>query len=110
MARKLFRLRVYEAKGAEYQRLFEKVMGYRHADFTPIKPYGKIGDRKNDGYIPSEGRYFQVYAPEDPGKPHTAVNAAQKARKDFDGLLGHWEEKSPICDFRFATVREVLHI
>lgn len=101
-ARKMFRLRVYEAKGTAFQGLFEKVMQYRFSDFTPIKPYGNIGDRKNDGYIPSKGRYFQVYAPENPRDPKAIATAANKAAEDFSGLLEHWNKSTTIVEYRFV--------
>jgi hypothetical protein len=102
IARKMFRLRVYEAKGIEYQHLFEKVMQYRHSGFVPIKPYGNVGDRKNDGYIPTTGTYFQVYAPEDPSNTRSLVNAATKVKEDFEGLVANWNETTRIRVFRFV--------
>ena len=101
IARKLFRLRVHEAKAAEYQRLFETVMHYRDPNFIPIRPYGNIGDRKNDGYIPATGTYFQVYAPEDPSGQNP-TKAATKAADDFAGLIRHWDRATPIQVFRFV--------
>ena len=101
IARKLFRLRVHEAKAAEYQRLFEKVMQYRDRNFVPIRPYGNIGDRKNDGYIPATGTYFQVYAPEDP-RGRNPTKAAAKAAEDLAGLVKHWDRTTPIQVFRFV--------
>jgi hypothetical protein len=102
VARKMFKLRVHEAKGFAFQRLFELVMGYRYTDFVPVRPYGNAGDRKNDGYIPSEGRYFQVFAPENPASRNTEVSAAQKAVDDFEGLKAFWDKSTPIRDFRFV--------
>ena len=101
IARKMFRLRVYEAKAAEYQRLFEKVMQYRDRNFVPIRPYGNIGDRKNDGYIPTTGAYFQVYAPENPGGQNP-TKAATKAAEDLAGIVKHWNQTTPIQTFRFV--------
>ena len=102
IARKMFRLRVYEAKGVEYQRLFEKVMQHRHQGFVPVKPYGNAGDRKNDGYIPTTGTFFQVYAPENPSSHRTVVTAAAKAKQDFEGLVEHWDGTCKIRVFRFG--------
>lgn len=102
IARNMFKLRVHEAKGFAFQRLFERVMGYRFGDFTPIKPYGQFGDRKNDGYIRSRGRYFQVFAPENPTSQDSAVHAAKKAAQDFEGLKAYWDKQSPIREFRFV--------
>ncbi len=102
-ARNIFRLRVHEAKGFAFQRLFERVMEYRFtSDFTPVKPYGDAGDRKNDGYIRSQGRYFQVFAPENPGSRRTAVTAAAKAADDFMALKTYWGHLTPVRDFRFV--------
>jgi len=102
IARKMFRLRVHEAKGTAYQQLLEKVMQYREPTFTPIKPHGNIGDRKNDGYIPATGTYFQVYAPENPDAARTHIAAASKASDDFAGLKEYWDKSTPIQVFRFA--------
>lgn len=102
IARNMFKLRVHEAKGTAFQRLFERVMQYCCKDFIPVKPYGDVGDRKNDGYIPSQGRYFQVFAPEKPSSKETAVAAASKAARDFAGLKAYWNQSTPIRDFRFV--------
>lgn len=103
LARRLFKLRILEAKGSEYQRLFERVMQYRYPnDFISIKPYGNVGDRKNDGYCPSSGTYHQVYAPERPTAPRSVVAAAKKATEDFAGLKRAWDRTTPIKVFRFV--------
>ncbi len=102
IARKMLKLRIHEAKGIAFQKLFELVMGYKHAGFTPIKPHGNVGDRKNDGFIPGTGQYFQVYAPEDPESKTTAQASAKKAVADFEGLKRQWDASTPIQDFRFV--------
>ena len=102
IARKMFKLRVHEAKGLAFQHLFERIMQYSFSDFTPIRPYGNEGDRKNDGYIPSEGRFFQVYAPENPSAGGTAVAAAQKASRDFALLKAYWDDVTPVRMYQFV--------
>ena len=102
IARKLVRLRIYEAKGIEYQHLFERVMQYHDRNFTPVKPHGNVGDRKNDGYNRHSGQYFQVYAPENPAAVDAPHKAAQKAANDFAGLRVHWQGSCPIREYRFA--------
>lgn len=37
-------------------------------NFQPVKAYGNIGDRKNDGFVSQTGIYYQVYAPRDVNK------------------------------------------
>jgi hypothetical protein len=63
-------------------------MNYKEPDFTQIKPWGSIGDRKNDGCILSKGVYFQVHAPEDVKKSYYDI--IKKIQTDFSGLQSHW--------------------
>ncbi len=92
--------RVFQSDGQAYEDLFTQIMGYAYRDFVQVKPQGSIGDRKNDGYIPNIGHYFQVYAPE---KPSDSVSkAVNKVREDFDGLREYWDDKQPIHAFSFV--------
>ncbi len=90
LARLSFQNKVYSKDGLEFERFFTRIMNYAHKDFRQIKPQGNIGDRKNDGYIPSKGAYYQVYAPEKPSQNDTRANAVKKARETFSGLLEYW--------------------
>jgi hypothetical protein len=101
-ARMMFRLRVHEAKGLAYQRLFEKVMRYSESGFTPVQPYGSFGDRKNDGYCPSSGTYYQVYAPDDPERSRSIATAATKTQEDFEGLRAYWHDLCQVRSYRFV--------
>ena len=87
LARKLFKLKVHEANGQAFEDMFVAIMTYAESDFQPIKPWGNIGDRKNDGYIKSKGVFFQVFSPEDITK--TYVKVIQKLKNDFNGLLAN---------------------
>ena len=76
------------AKGNEFQTLFERLMGLAYkADFLACRPWGNQGDRKNDGFLRSERRLFQVYAPNE----MSAAEAIAKITEDFGGALGHWQ-------------------
>lgn len=75
------------AKGNEFQSLFERLMGLAYkGDFMACRPWGNHGDRKNDGFLKSERRLFQVYAPIE----MSAVNAEAKISEDFEGAKLHW--------------------
>jgi len=78
-----FRSRV----GTEFQNFFTSIMevGYP-ADFQKVKPYGKDGDRKCDGYHRSQKRVYQVYAPEKMQVAETNT----KIDEDFNGAIDHW--------------------
>ena len=75
------------AKGDEFQTFFERLMGLAYkADFMGCRPWGNIGDRKNDGFLKSERRLFQVYAPNE----MVATKAIAKITEDFEGAKVHW--------------------
>ncbi|MBK9262925.1 MAG: hypothetical protein IPM54_24365 [Polyangiaceae bacterium] len=99
-ARQIFELRVRRAKGEAFQELFNAVLQLRYPDFIPMRPYGDVGDRKNDGYLRNSGTFFQVYAPRDPTK--SIAQAAKKAQDDFAGLYSHWNTTHTVRAYRFA--------
>lgn len=87
-ARKAFKLRIHESNGNAFEDLFCDVMRASNKDFKKVKPQGRIGDRKNDGFIQSDGKYYQVYAPQSPtGNP---TSATSKLESDLDGLIAYW--------------------
>lgn len=94
----LFQNKLYKAKGQAFEDIFTSIMNYAEPDFRPIKPWGNIGDRKNDGYIESKGIFFQVFAPEDIHKSYPSV--IKKLVIDFEGLKKQW---SNIKEFYFVV-------
>lgn len=75
------------ATGISFQKLFEKLMGLAYkADFMACRPWGNRGDRKNDGFLKSERRLFQVYAPNEV----TEAKAIAKIQEDFEGAKAYW--------------------
>ena len=98
IARYLFQNKIFKADGQIFEKIFSAIMYYAEADFQQIKPWGNIGDRKNDGYIKTKGIFYQVYAPEDIRKSDT--NVVSKLQKDFDGLKKQW---SPVNEFYFVV-------
>ena len=76
------------AKGDAFQDFFEMLMGLAYkGDFMSCRPWGNRGDRKNDGFLKSERRLFQVYAPYE----MTEVKAVSKIQEDFEGAKKHWK-------------------
>jgi len=98
IARYLFQNKIFKADGQIFEELFSAIMNYAEADFQQIKPWGNIGDRKNDGYIKTKGIFYQVYAPEDIRKSYP--NVVNKLKDDFDGLKAQW---SPVNEFYFVV-------
>lgn len=84
-----FENRFLKAKGDGFQRLFEELMGRVYpADFEACRPYGPQGDRKNDGYLPSQRTLFQLYAPYEIDSARTIA----KVKEDFFGAVQHWRD------------------
>jgi len=84
-----FELRFLKARGADFQNLFESIMEKRYpGDFIPVRPWGKAGDRKNDGYLRSKRMLFQCYGPDE----MTASACVAKIDEDFSGALPYWSE------------------
>jgi hypothetical protein len=55
-----FTIAFLKAKGDAFQGFFETLMFKAHPnDFLACRPWGNVGDRKNDGYLPSERILYQ---------------------------------------------------
>jgi hypothetical protein len=75
------------AKGDAFQTFFENLMTRAFkGDFMACRPWGNRGDRKNDGFLKSERRLFQAYAPNE----MTEAEAIRKINNDFVGAKAHW--------------------
>lgn len=100
LARYMFKYKVLTSDGQAYEDLFVDIMQRDNSDFIPIKPQGRIGDRKNDGYDRKRGSYYQVFAPEDPKQK--SQDAVKKLVEDFAGLYKHWNKVTPVKEFHFV--------
>ncbi|NLP13174.1 MAG: hypothetical protein GX383_01530 [Clostridium sp.] len=98
LARQLFQNKIFKSDGQAFEDMFVCIMSYAEKEFQAIKPWGNIGDRKNDGYIRDKGIYFQVYAPEDIRKSYS--DAIAKLNGDFSKLKEYWD---PINEFYFVV-------
>jgi len=98
LARILFDNKIRKSEGNAFEDLFTQIMNYAEDGFEQIKPWGNIGDRKNDGFIRSKGIYYQVYAPEEIENKYP--EAIAKLEKDFAGLLSQWK---PVNEFYFVV-------
>ncbi|WOV85019.1 hypothetical protein PGH26_03565 [Sporosarcina jeotgali] len=76
-----------ELDGTSFEAFFQKVMVQIHSeDFTNAMPWGRLGDRGNDGYLIPEKVLFQCYSPHN-------INAAktiQKIDTDFEKARNYW--------------------
>jgi hypothetical protein len=82
-----FKVAFMERKADEFQNFFSSIMEKRYpGDFIRVRPWGNVGDRKNDGYLKSKRMLFQSYAPNE----ISASACVSKIDEDFSGALPHW--------------------
>ena len=73
----------------EFQDFFSEIMEKCHpGDFQRVRPWGNVGDRKNDGYLASQKILFQVYAPNE----MEASKAIAKMDEDYREAMPYWEK------------------
>lgn len=99
-ARVMFQNKILVSDGQRYEDLVVSVLTRRNPGFRPIKPQGRIGDQGNDGFIKEEGKYYQIYAPEQPQDKVT--DAVNKAKDDFEKLKSYWEADASVTEYRFT--------
>lgn len=84
----LFKVAYMEKHGNAFQDFFSEIMENCHpGDFQRVRPWGREGDNKNDGYSRSGRILFQVYAPNE----MKANETISKIHKDFHGALEYWK-------------------
>ena len=84
-----FNLAFLSKRGTQFEDWFAEIMELRYPDdFVRVRPWGRFGDRKNDGYLRSERTMFQVYAPNELKDRETL----SKLSEDFASALPHWRE------------------
>lgn len=98
MAQIHFKVKIYQKDGYEFQNFFTSIMNKYDSEFMTVKTQGNLGDRKNDGYIPSKGIYYQVYAPE----KIDSKEAIEKIENDLDGLMSYWDSLCKVKEYNFV--------
>lgn len=86
-----FKLKLHEVEGNAFQRLASDILHGVFPGFVPVAPAGRLGDGGNDGFVPSEGRYFQVYGPQ-AGSSQQPAGVVRKAQQDFAKLRTHYPD------------------
>ena len=95
-----FKIACLEKSGTEFQSFFEKIMKKHDDSFVLVKPSGREGDWKSDGYSSRTGTYYQVYAPEG----EKVKEGIKKIRDDFEGAKKKWGEKLKGWIFVWSSV------
>ena len=93
-----FKNKICSKMGIEFQSFFEEIMQESCPNFEKVPSAG--GDGGNDGWIRKLGRYYQVYAPQEPSIKDGVV--AEKFKKDFQKLQNHWNSIKEIKEYYFV--------
>jgi len=88
----MFKCRCILAHAKAFQDLFWAVMKAKHGTvFEAVGPQGSKGDGGNDGYLPADMHFYQLYSPVDPKEK--AGIAATKLATDFATVKSQWGGK-----------------
>lgn len=101
-----FKVRMYEASGEQFQRFVGELYQLSGQGFQSIAPWGPWGDGGNDGWIPDQGHYFQIYGPR-PTTEWKPLAAVRKAVDDFSSLRDKWldvRQYSFVLNDRFSGI------
>lgn len=82
-----FELACYKRRGDAFQTFFEEIMLKHDSTFISVKPSGREGDWKCDGFSQRDGTVFQCYAPDE----LTTSKYIAKIKEDFAGASVYWE-------------------
>ncbi|MFP3810438.1 MULTISPECIES: hypothetical protein [Bacillus] len=99
---KEFKLKLFMSDGQVFEDLFCELMSTVNPDFRKVRAFGRQGDEKNDGFVPSKGEYFQCYGPEDISKETTEKYAKKKLKEDFKKLLDKWNGRWKLNRFSYV--------
>ena len=84
-----FKNELHSRTGKSFQDFFERIMEKADRSFQMVKPVGRVGDWKSDGFSTRTGTVYQCYAPE----RLTSQKAADKVAEDFEGAKACWKNK-----------------
>lgn len=91
LARLILKNKFYESDKQSFEDLFTKIKQNENLNFRQVKPQGRLGDGKTDGFNAESGEYYQVYAPEEiNGNEATMLS---KMDSSISELIIFWEDK-----------------
>lgn len=80
---------IRERTGSQYEDFFSTIMKLKYKDnFMPCQPWGREGDRKNDGYLIHERYLFAVNGPSNLNQ----ARMIKKIESDLEGAMDYWQD------------------
>ncbi len=105
LSRIIFRLKViHESDQQTFENYFTQIMRDHNKQFRQVKPHGRYGDGKCDGFIDDLGIYYQVYAPET--IKGTEKISIKKMTKAFLELKKSWTDNGFIVNEFYYFVND----
>lgn len=100
MERKYYEQLLIISSGKEFEKKCQELLREKYGPkFIIIRPYGKFGDRKNDGYIEEENTFYQIFGPEEK-TVSSEKQAINKIYNDYIKLKEHCENKEWNCEIK----------
>lgn len=99
----LFKNHCHEKQGMAFQIFFEDIMEKKDKSFIRVKPSGRAGDWKCDGYSQISYTVYQCYAPE----KLTSKKASNKILDDFEGAKIWWGDKMKEWIFLYSNINKL---
>lgn len=104
ISRILLKSKFYQSDKQVFEDLFTKIKQCEDSNFKQVKPQGRLGDGKCDGFNAIKEEYYQVYAPEElTGNELTMLS---KMEASITGLIEFWEEKDFKVSKFFYVVKD----
>ena len=104
ISRIMLKSRFHQADKQSFEDLFTKIKQSEDGDFKQVKPQGRLGDGKCDGFNAVKEEYYQVYAPEElTGNEATMLS---KMDSSICGLIKFWQEKDFKVSKFFYVVKD----
>lgn len=92
IARLKIKNKFYESDKQSFEDVFTKIMQNSDGNFKQVKPQGRLGDGKCDGFNSKTGEYYQVYAPEELTGKEDKANTKMEA--SVNGLIDFWTKNN----------------
>ncbi|MGO9268934.1 MAG: ABC-three component system protein [Terriglobia bacterium] len=92
---------LFRRTGRSFQDFFEQIMQRADPSFMMVRPMGREGDWKADGYSLNSKTIYQCYAPEE----MTGSEASNKVVEDFEGARRRWQDRMQRWVFVWSSER-----
>lgn len=96
-ARSLLRQQLVDMDGTQFERFVDRLLGFLHTDYLPVRAHGPLGDVGADGLMLGDKILYACYS------PRTEVLAEVRKKFRSDLLKAITKRKGTFTTFRFTV-------